>query len=41
MSQRGVSRLMVVSGDRLLGMVTLKDLLQLLSLKIELEDNER
>jgi CBS domain-containing protein len=32
---------MVVSGDRLLGMVTLKDLLQLLSLKIELEDNER
>jgi Zn-dependent protease len=41
MSQRGVSRLMVVSGDRLLGMVTLKDLLQFLSLKIELEDNER
>ena len=39
MSQSGVSRLMVVSGEHLLGIVTLKDLLQFLSLKIELEEN--
>jgi len=39
MSQSGVSRLMVVSGEQLLGIVTLKDLLQFLSLKIELEEN--
>ena len=39
MNQSRVSRLMVVSGDNLLGIVTLKDLLQFLSLKIELEEN--
>jgi Zn-dependent protease len=37
MSQSGVSRLMVTEGDRLLGVITLKDLLQFLSLKAELE----
>jgi len=39
MSQSGVSRLLVVSGEQLLGIVTLKDLLQFLSLKMELEEN--
>lgn len=33
----GNSRLMVAEGGRLVGVVTLKDLLQLLSLKIDLE----
>lgn len=37
MSQAQVSRLMVVEGDHLLGIITLKDLLQFLSLKMELE----
>ncbi|MDH3215497.1 MAG: site-2 protease family protein [Candidatus Krumholzibacteria bacterium] len=37
MSQSGVSRLMVVDSGRLLGVITLKDLLQFLSLKSELE----
>jgi len=30
---------MVVSGERLLGIITLKDMLQFLSLKMELEEN--
>ncbi len=37
MSQSGASRLMVVEGDRLLGIIALKDLLKFLALKVELE----
>lgn len=37
MSRTGVSRLMVAEGDRLLGILTLKDLLRFFSLKMELE----
>jgi len=38
MNQTGASRLMVVSGERLIGIITLKDMLQFLSLKMELEE---
>ena len=38
MSRTGASRLMVVDGDRLLGILSLKDLLRFLSLKMELEE---
>jgi len=38
MSQGGVSRLLVVENGRLVGMVTLKDLLDFFSLKVELEE---
>jgi len=38
MSQSGESRLMVVENDRLVGVVTLKDLLDFFSLKVELEE---
>ena len=38
MNRTGASRLMVVEGARLVGIVSLKDLLALLSLKIELEN---
>jgi Zn-dependent protease/CBS domain-containing protein len=38
MNQSGVSRLLVVEGGRLLGVVTLKDLLDFFSLKVELEE---
>jgi Zn-dependent protease len=38
MNQTGVSRLMVVEGGHLVGIVTLKDLLSFLSLKVELEE---
>ena len=38
MNRTGVSRLMVVDGDRLLGILSLKDLLRFLSLKMELEE---
>lgn len=38
MNQSGASRLMVVDGDRLMGIIALKDLLNFLSLKIELEE---
>jgi CBS domain-containing protein len=38
MSRTGASRLMVVEGDRLLGILSLKDLLRFLSLKMELEE---
>jgi Zn-dependent protease/predicted transcriptional regulator len=38
MNQSSKSRLMVVEKNRLIGIVTLKDLLRFLSLKIELED---
>jgi Zn-dependent protease/CBS domain-containing protein len=37
MSRTGVSRLMVVDGERLLGILSLKDLLRFFSLKAELE----
>ena len=37
MSKEQVSRLMVVKDDKLVGMVSLKDLLKFLSLKMELE----
>jgi len=37
MSRTGISRLMVAEGDRLLGILTLKDLLRFFSLKMELE----
>lgn len=37
MSRTGASRLMVAEGDRLLGILTLKDLLRFFSLKMELE----
>ena len=37
MSRTGASRLMVVDGDRLLGILSLKDLLRFFSLKMELE----
>jgi Zn-dependent protease/CBS domain-containing protein len=37
MSRSGASRLMVVEGDRLLGILTLKDLLRFFALKMELE----
>lgn len=37
MSRTGRSRLMVVNGDRLLGLISLRDLLQFLSLKLDLE----
>jgi Zn-dependent protease/predicted transcriptional regulator len=40
MRQTGNSRLMVVEGRRLVGVITLKDLLTFLALKMELEGNE-
>jgi predicted transcriptional regulator len=39
MTQSGVSRLMVVENGRLVGLVTLKDLLDFFSLKVELEEH--
>jgi hypothetical protein len=38
MNQTGASRLMVVDYGRLVGIIALKDLLQFLALKVELED---
>ena len=38
MNRMQVSRLMVVQGDRLMGIVSLKDMLALLSMKMELEE---
>ena len=38
MNQSGVSRLLVVDHGRLVGLVTLKDLLDFFSLKVELEE---
>ncbi len=40
MNKTGASRLLVVEGERLAGILTLKDLLRFLSLKIELEEKE-
>ncbi len=41
MQRTGSSRLLVTEGDRLVGIVSLKDLLRFLDLKLELEDGER
>jgi Zn-dependent protease/CBS domain-containing protein len=41
LQRTGSSRLMVMEGDRLAGVVSLKDLLKFLSLKIDLEGEER
>lgn len=41
MQQTGFSRLLVVDDDRLVGIISVKDLLQFFSLKIELEGEER
>jgi len=40
MSRNRASRLMVVDGDRLVGIIALKDMLTFLSLKVELEEEE-
>jgi len=40
MNQSGGSRLLVVEGGRLVGLVTLKDLLDFFSLKVELEEQD-
>jgi CBS domain-containing protein len=40
MSQAGVSRMMVVDNERLVGLLSLSDLLKFIALKIELEDHE-
>lgn len=37
MNQTGSSRLMVTEGNRLIGIVALKDMLKFLALKVELE----
>ncbi len=39
MQRTGTSRLLVAAGDRLLGLVSLKDLLHFLNLKLELEED--
>ncbi len=39
MNRTGRSRLMVVDGEKLLGLISLRDLLQFLSLKLDLEEN--
>jgi len=41
MNRTGNSRLLVVNGDQLEGIITLKDMLALLSLKVELNDLEK
>jgi Zn-dependent protease/CBS domain-containing protein len=41
MRRTGASRLLVVEGDKLVGIVSLKDLLRFLHLKLELEGDER
>ena len=38
MSRTGSSRLIVVEGNHVVGMITLKDMLKFLSLKVELEE---
>jgi CBS domain-containing protein len=40
MSRNNLSRLLVVQGDRLEGVVTLKDMLKFLSLKMDLEGGD-
>ncbi len=38
LSQAGVSRMMVVDGERLVGLLSLSDLMKFIALKMELED---
>ena len=38
MNREGRSRMLVLRGDEVAGVITLKDLLEFLSLKVELED---
>jgi CBS domain-containing protein len=38
MNRNGASRLMVVEGGRLVGIIALKDMLKFLSLKVELDE---
>jgi predicted transcriptional regulator len=40
MNSNGQSRLMVVENDRLVGIISLKDLLKFLALKMELEEED-
>lgn len=40
MSQAGVSRVMVVEQDRLVGLLSLSDLMKFIALKVELEDGD-
>ena len=40
MQRTGSSRLLVTDGDQLIGIVSLKDLLRFLSLKMELENGD-
>ena len=40
MSQAGVSRTMVVDGERLVGLLSLSDLMKFIALKVELEDDD-
>jgi predicted transcriptional regulator len=40
MNRSGKSRLMVVDGDHIKGIISLKDMLRFLSLKVELEEDE-
>jgi CBS domain-containing protein len=40
MSQAGVSRMMVVDNEHLVGLLSLSDLLKFIALKIELEDDD-
>ena len=40
MNRTGASRLMVTEGDRLVGIIALKDMMRLLSLKVELEESD-
>lgn len=39
MSRHGIHRIMVVDGDRLVGLLSLSDLMKFISLKVELEDD--
>jgi len=41
MSKTGNSRLMVIEGEKLVGIITLKDILSFLSLKMDLEEGEQ
>jgi CBS domain-containing protein len=41
MQHTGSSRLMVIDGDRLVGIVSLRDLLRFLDLKLELQGAKR
>ena len=40
MSQAGVSRLLVVEGEKLVGLLSLSDLMKFIALKVELEDGK-